>query len=163
MKKLALFLALAPLSAFAVSTYDYATVESVTPQVQQVRERGQCRQVQVREDQVVEANNGVGGSIVGGIVGGLLGNQVGGGSGRHAATAAGAIAGAIIGGNMERSGPSVQPVYTTREVCDPDRYTSVVTGYLVTYDYKGQRGTVVMPRDPGHAIEMRVTAEPVIR
>jgi uncharacterized protein YcfJ len=163
MKKFMLAFALAPLTAFAVTTYEAARVESVTPQVEQVRTPGQCRTSTVTEQQSVQGSSGIGGSILGGVVGGLLGNQVGGGNGRSVATAAGAITGAIVGGNMDRSGPSTQPVTRTRQVCDADSWTTNTTGYLVVYEYKGQRGSIVTQKDPGRSIEMRVTAEPVFR
>lgn len=163
MKKIMLMLALLPLSAFAVTTSYYARVESVTPQVERVRIEGQCRDVSYTERRAVPASDGVGGSILGGVVGGLLGNQVGGGNGRTVATAAGAITGAIVGGNMDRNGPSTRQVTHTRQVCEQDSWSTVTTGYLVSYEYKGQRGTVVTQNDPGRELEMRVTAEPVVR
>lgn len=163
MKKLAIFLALVPMSAFAVTTYDTARVESVTPQFEQVRVQGGCRNVSVTESQVVAASSGVGGSIVGGVVGGLLGSNIGGGSGRTAATAAGAIAGAIVGGNMDRTGGGVDQVTRTRQVCDADTWANRTTGYLVHYEYKGERGSFMSSFDPGRSVEMRVTAEPVVR
>jgi uncharacterized protein YcfJ len=161
MKKFLAALAFAPLSAFAVTAYDVAHVESVTPQFEQIRVPGQCRSVTVTEQQTVQGSSGVGGSILGGVVGGLLGNQVGGGSGRAVATAAGAITGAIVGGNMDRSGPTTQPVTTTRQVCEADTWTTQTTGYQVNYEYHGQRGSLIMPHDPGRTLDMRVTAEPV--
>lgn len=166
MKNLLVSLALLPLaslSALAATSYDVARVESVTPQYEQVRVVGPCRQVVSSERQVGGSGSGTGGSIVGGIVGGLLGSQVGGGSGRQVATAAGAITGAILGGNVERAGPSTQEVRTVRMVCEPDRVSSSMTGYLVTYEYLGQRSSVVMARDPGNTLEMRVVAEPITR
>jgi uncharacterized protein YcfJ len=164
MKKIVLALMLAPLSAFAITTYEQAYVESVVPQVEQVRIQGQCRTITVTEQQAgQQGSDGLGGAILGGVVGGLLGNQIGGGSGRHAATAAGAIAGTIVGGNMDRNSQGSQPVSRTRQVCDPDSWTTHTTGYLVTYEFKGQRGSIVTQNHPGRTLEMRVTAEPVLR
>lgn len=163
MKKISIFLALLPLSASAVTTYDTARVESVTPQLEQVRVAGACRNVTVTESVAVGANTGVGGSIVGGVVGGLLGSNIGGGSGRTAATAAGAIAGAIVGGNMSRTEGGVEEVRRTRQVCDADTWSTRTTGYLVTYEYKGERGSFVSSVDPGRTVEMRVHAEPIAR
>jgi uncharacterized protein YcfJ len=163
MKKFSILLALLPMSAFAVTTYDTARVESVTPQVEQIRVPGVCRNVTVREQQAVPASDGVGGSIVGGVVGGLLGSKIGGGNGRTVAAAAGAITGAIVGGNMDRSGPTVQEVRHTREICEPDTWSTRTTGYLVNYEYKGERGSFMSAVDPGRTVEMRVSAEPVAR
>lgn len=163
MKKIMLMLALMPLSAFAVTTTDYARVVSATPQMERVRVDGHCRDVSYTERQEAPAAEGMGGTILGGVVGGLLGNQVGGGNGRSVATAAGAITGAIVGGKMSRNGPETRDVTRTRQECEQDSWSEVATGYRVTYEYKGQRDTVVMPRDPGRRLEMRVTAEPVVR
>lgn len=167
MKKILLALAvaatLAPLGASAITTYESARVESATPQVEEIRVTGACRTVTTTEQTAVQGSSGMGGSILGGVVGGLLGNQVGGGNGRTIATAAGAITGAIVGGNMGRSGPATQPVTSSRQVCEPDGWSQRTTGYLVTYEYKGQRGTIVTPYEPGRSLEMRVTAEPMTR
>jgi uncharacterized protein YcfJ len=164
MNKFVLALMLAPLSALAVTTYEQAYVESVVPQVEKVRIPGQCRTITVTEQHAgSQGGDGVGGAILGGVVGGLLGNQVGGGSGRHAATAAGAIAGAIVGGNMDRNSQTPQQTSRTRQVCELDSWTTNTTGYLVTYEYKGQRESIVTQQHPGRTIEMRVSAEPVIR
>lgn len=174
MKKLLLVVALAPLTAFAVTTYDMARVESVTPQVEQVRSQGQCRTYanpeQRYQNNSSSQNSGVGGTLIGGLVGGLLGNQVGGGNGKTVATVAGALAGGYVGGNVDRNGTLTgegynnnQPAQTTREVCDADRYTSRTVGYMVDYVYKGERGSVLMNTNPGRTIQMQVTAVPVVR
>jgi uncharacterized protein YcfJ len=164
MKKLLLALCALPMAASAVTTYEQANVESAVPQYREVRTQGQCRNIQVEGPPPVEARDGMGGSIVGGVVGGVLGNQVGGGHGRTLATVAGAIAGTIVGGNMERGNSEREMVgrMETRRYCE-ENIAQVVTGYLVTYEYKGQRGTVMMQRDPGRYLDMRVTAEPISR
>jgi len=163
MKKFVFALAFVPLAASAVTVYDSARVISAVPQVEEIRVKQPCRTVTVTEQQEVAGSDGVGGSILGGVVGGLLGNQIGGGSGRTVATAAGAITGAIVGGNMDRTAPGTREVTRERQVCEPDRWESVTTGYKVTYEYKGERGTVITERDPGRSLEMRVTAEPIGR
>lgn len=165
MKKIFFALALLPVSAMAVTTYELAPVEMVEPLQEQIRTQGQCRTITetVTPHGAGQPSSGVGGSIVGGIVGGLLGNQVGGGSGKDVATAAGAIAGAIVGGNMDRNSAGGQASSTTRQVCDPDTITTRTRGYRVTYNYKGYRETITMPSHPGNNIELRVTAEPVAR
>ena len=160
MKKILFALAMTPLTALAVTAFDVARVTSVTPQVEQMRTAGQCRTVYTTEQRNTPANNGVGGSILGGVVGGLLGNTVGGGTGRTVATAAGAIAGAMVGGNMGRNDSNTRSETYSHQVCDADNFSSVTTGYLVEYDYMGQRGTTVLQSRPSSTIEMRVSAEP---
>ena len=165
MKNIFAVLAFAPIAAFATTTtFDTARVDFVTPQVEQVRVPGQCRMVTSTEQRQTAGGNRTGGSILGGVVGGLLGSQVGGGNGKVAATAAGAIAGVLVGGNVAAgSGTGYEPVQTSNQVCDQDSFSTRTTGYLVEYTYRGERNSVVMQNDPGRHIQMRVTAEPVIK
>ena len=167
MKKISLLLALLPMSAFALTTYDTARVESVETLQETVRTPGYCRTITTTETvqgQPDQAGNGVIGGVLGGVAGGILGHQVGGGRGKDAATIVGAIGGALVGSSMDRNSASApQQTSTSRQVCDPDQVSTRITGYRVDYSYKGQRGTVNMPYQPGSTLEMRVTAEPVIR
>jgi uncharacterized protein YcfJ len=136
---------------------DYARVVSVTPQVEQFNQpRQDCR---TEYAPVQRQQRSVGGSIIGGLAGGILGNQVGGGTGRTVATAAGAIAGAIVGDRMENSDTAVteQPIRQCRMV---DHWESRTNGYAVTYEYRGQTHTSVMPYDPGERVRLRVSLTP---
>jgi uncharacterized protein YcfJ len=38
-----------------------------------------------------------------------------------------------------------------------------VTGYQVTYDYRGQQFSTVLPQDPGPTLQVRVSVDPVVR
>lgn len=93
------------------------------------------------------------GQVVGGVVGGMLGHQIGHGHGRGAATAGGAIIGSIVGGNVASAGPE----YSTRTVrhCSESRQ-EYVSGYMVTYEYKGERYTATMSKNPGKYVNVRV-------
>lgn len=153
--------------------YDRVPVDAVEPQIERILIPGECRIIIVTEQTYLTpmaggsngpgAGSGTGGAIVGGVIGGLLGSQVGGGSGKTAATAVGAIAGAIVGGNSAREGQGQGPTEVTsrRKVCEPDAWQERTTGYLVSYRYLGQPARVLMARDPGATLELRVTAEPV--
>ncbi len=107
---------------------------------------------------LVTAENG--GTLLGGIVGGVLGNQVGGGRGQTAATIVGAIGGAMAGRQIARSVPGAAPAGQAGTVCPPAQ--QVLTGYLVTYEYRGQRETVTLPYQPGKQLKMTVSAQPAI-
>lgn len=119
-----------------------------------------CKNVQVEGEQYSEGGNGTAGAVLGGIAGGLLGHQVGGGRGKTAATIVGALGGAMVGRNVGEQGVNSGP--TTRRECH-QAYHDEVTGYNVTYEYRGKRETITLPQQPGKFLEMRVSAEPVLR
>ncbi len=108
------------------------------------------------------------GAIVGGLAGGILGNTIGRGSGRTAATIGGAILGGVVGNNVESntnrgSGTSGRIVgYREEQRCrvQHDRKVSErLTGYTVTYEALGFKGTVIKPTSyrAGDKINVRVT------
>ena len=151
------FLGLAS-TATAAEFDDYGRVLRVSPNIEQVNHpRQECYTEYAPAPQ--PQSRGVGGSIIGGIAGGILGNQVGGGSGRTVATAAGAITGAIVGDRMENNNQvaSQQPVQRCRSV---DHWQSRTNGYSVTYEYRGQTYTTMLPYDPGERVRLRVSATP---
>ena len=103
----------------------------------------------------------VGGAIIGGLVGALVGNHIGQGSGRAVATGIGLIGGMAAGDHLGGSTPPatktvtvMQTVKRTRyeqqEKCETAPETSrEVMNYTVTFLYKGQQVTTVMPYNPG--------------
>lgn len=160
-------LALLPLFAVAAaaqaqSFVDRARVQSVEPQYETVQvPREECTSHWVSEPQ--PAAGGYGGVIIGGLAGGLLGNQVGKGHGREAATAAGAVIGAIAGdrlaGRSAQGYPQAQrEVRSCRTVYDVQQR---LTGYRVTYDYRGHQSTIVTSEQPGRTLPVRVSVTPV--
>jgi uncharacterized protein YcfJ len=149
------------------SFYDRARVQNVQPQYQSVQvPRNECSSQWVTEAQPAQAGigaNGYGGVIIGGVAGGLLGNQVGKGHGREAATAAGAVIGAIAGdrianANAQPAAPVQREVRNCRTVYDMQQQ---LTGYLVTYEYRGHQYTSVMRDQPGNTVPVRVSVTPV--
>lgn len=103
----------------------------------------------------------VGGALLGGLLGAVLGHQVGNGSGRQAATGIGLIAGMAAG---DHYGSEIPPAtktvtvmqrvtrtrYEQQEHCETVNETSrEVENYTVTFNYKGQPVTTVMPYNPG--------------
>lgn len=145
---------------------DTARVVSVTPQVEQINQpRQDCRTDYVAVQQPQQQQKNYAGAIIGGIAGGLLGNQVGKGSGRTVATAGGAIAGAMVGDHLGNSTTSTAPAYAQQPVQScrmVDSWQSRTTGYAVTYTYRGQTHTSVLPYQPGRTIRVRVSVAPIV-
>lgn len=163
MKRLALLplLAIAATAAQAQTFVDSARVQRVDPQYESVQvPREECTSQWVTEAQPVAG--GYGGAVVGGLAGGILGNQVGKGHGREAATAAGAVIGAIAGDRIANGGtryPQAQrEVRSCRTVYDLQQR---LTGYRVTYEYRGHQSTVVTREEPGQTLPVRISVTPV--
>jgi uncharacterized protein YcfJ len=158
---------LAAASAQAQSFTDQARVRAVEPQyevVQVPRQECTSQLVQVQPP-AAPAAGGYGGAIIGGLAGGLLGNQVGRGHGREAATAAGAVIGALTGDRLQNSDnavaappPETREVRNCRTVYDQQNR---ITGYRVTYDYRGVEASTVLREQPGQTIPVRVSVTPV--
>lgn len=149
---------------------DRARVERVEPQYETVQvPRQECTSQWVTEARPVAGTgaNGVnyGGVIVGGVAGGLLGNQVGKGHGKEAATAAGAVIGALAGNHIANANSAPQQYeQSQREVRQCRTVHDVqqrLTGYRVTFDYRGYEQTIITPEKPGNTIPVRVSVMPV--
>jgi uncharacterized protein YcfJ len=162
-----LLLATVAAGAHAQSFNDHARVRAVEPQYETVQvPRNECTSQWVTEQPApVVQSGGYGGAIVGGVAGGLIGNQVGRGHGREAATAAGAIVGAIAGDRISNNGPVVAPqpaqareVRSCRTVYDNENR---LTGYRVTYEYRGNEYSTLMRDQPGATIPVRVSVTPL--
>ena len=152
----------------APSFVDRARVQDVQPQYQVVQvPRQECSSQYVQDaPQVVGAERGYGGAIIGGVAGGLLGNQVGKGHGKEAATAAGAVIGAITGDRIQNNNNYPQQVVQApprevrqcRTVMDSQQQ---LTGYRVTYEYRGNEYVTVMREQPGRSLPVRVSVTPL--
>jgi uncharacterized protein YcfJ len=159
-------LATAAVAAQAQTYLDNARVSSVDPQYENVRvPRQECGSQWISEPR---RNGGreYGGAVLGGVAGALIGNQVGRGHGREAATALGAVVGAFTGDKLanrdrwESSEQIPREVTTCRNV--EDVQTRIV-GYQVTYEYRGQQFTTLLPENPGRFVQVRVSVDPVGR
>ena len=166
MKRIAL-LALAATAAAAQAQpadfVDRARVQRVNPQYQTVQvPREECASQWVTEPRQPAAAGGYGGAIIGGVAGGLLGNQVGKGHGREAATAAGAVIGAIAGDRLaNRPQPQELVQREVRSCRTVYEQQSQLTGYLVTYEYRGHQYSTVMREEPGNTVPVRVSVTPI--
>jgi uncharacterized protein YcfJ len=138
------------------NTSDFARVVNVLPMGGAQTPREVCRTYAPQERPESRSNTG---AVLGGLGGALVGSRFGDGNGRAAATVAGAIGGAILGDRYDnddrrREAPPMRQCETVYDNSGPTRYQ-------VTYDYQGQRGTVVMGYAPGDWLRVRriVTVE----
>lgn len=153
---------------------DQARVRGVEPQYENVSvPRSECRSHWISDSSrpvgLERPDRSYGGAIVGGLAGGILGHQIGGGSGKDAATALGVVLGAITGDRLENQNQRAQyssepydnaqrEVKRCRTVYDTQ---TRVTGYRVSYEYRGQHYTTFMRNQPGNSLPVRVSVEPI--
>ncbi len=169
MKRLALIplLTTVALAAHAESYVDYARVRSVQPQYESVTiPRQECTSQIVHETQRIGADRNYGGAVIGGVAGAVVGNQVGRGHGREAATALGAVLGAFTGDRVANRDRRDRYETVPREVTTCQIVNDVqqrLTGYQVSYEYRGQQFTALLPQDPGANLQVRVSVDPVVR
>ena len=141
-----------------------ATVVSASPVTETVNHPSQ--QCWTETQQVIQSSppqRSAAGAILGGVVGGLLGSTIGRGNGRVAAAAVGAGIGAITGDSVANQNSyattttSQVPVQRCRQV---DNLETVTTGYLVTYEFDGQRFSTRLPYNPGNQLRVNVAVTP---
>jgi uncharacterized protein YcfJ len=167
------------LGAQAQTFTDNARVRRAEPQYENINvPRNECSSQWIDEQNSRRGDEPqarqYGGAIVGGLAGGVLGHQVGGGRGKDAATALGVVLGAIAGDqfqnrdqrsqynngrydngqyeNVQREVKRCRTVYDTQ---------TRITGYRVTYEYRGQHYTTLMRNNPGNSLPVRVTVDPI--
>jgi uncharacterized protein YcfJ len=150
----------------AETFFDNARVRSAEPQYETVSiPRQECSTQVVNETrQVSGGGQNYGGAVVGGVAGALLGNQVGKGHGREAATAVGAVVGAFAGNSVANQNRQDQYQVIPREVTScrtVNEQQTRLTGYRVTYDYRGQQYSTMLRDNPGPNLQVRVSVDPV--
>ncbi len=151
----------------AQSFVDTARVRSVQPQYETVSvPRQECTSQWINETRRVEAPRNYGGAILGGVAGAVVGNQLGNGHGREAATALGAVLGAFTGdrvanrGHYDRYEEAPRQVQSCQTVNDVQQR---LNGYQVSYEYRGQIFSTVLPQDPGRNLQVRVSVDPIVQ
>ena len=147
-----------------VTYWEQAQVVESVPVYQEIEWREpveHCTRVAKPPSQ--QANSGVP-AVVGGIIGGVLGSQVGGGSGNKAATAAGVVLGTVIGHDTAQRADAeanAKPGY--RRECewrDEVHRKRELSGYRVTYRYRGQLHETITKTPPGDTIRLAVRVTP---
>lgn len=153
---------------------EYGTVVQVDPIIERVEypvEREDCWREPVRYREPVVYRTGYrerdrAPALLGAIVGGVIGNQFGSGRGRDAATVAGAALGYAAVRDGQRHGGYR---YASREIVREERRCAVrtdyeveerVTGYEVTYRYRGETYRTTTDYHPGDRIELVVDVRP---
>ncbi len=153
--------------AQAETFFDNARVRSAEPQYESVSiPRQECSSQVVNETRQVSGGQNYGGAVVGGVAGALLGNQVGKGHGREAATAVGAVVGALAGNNIANQNRQDQYQVVPREVTScrtVNELQTRLTGYRVTYDYRGMQYSTILRDNPGPNLQVRVSVDPVVQ
>lgn len=171
---------------------DYARVVDVNPIYSKIAYEKPIRECWLEEQQhttVYEGNahgrrsHNTGGTIAGGVIGGVIGNQLGkrgNSTTRFGATVVGAIIGSAIANegpqsnhrrhrrpNQHQSRPVQRPVQSRPvERCTTQvttEYRREISGYQVTYRYKGQTFTTRTDRDPGDRIPISISIRPLNR
>ena len=169
MKRLALIplLATAALGLHAETYVDNARVRSVQPQYENVTvPRQECSSQWVNETRRIDGPRSYGGAVIGGVAGAILGNQLGRGHGREAGTALGAVVGAFAGDRIDNRDRGDRYEEVPREVTTCHMVNDVqqrLTGYQVSYEYRGQQFTALLPQNPGANLQVRVSVDPVAR
>ncbi len=103
------------------------------------------------------------GIIAGGIIGGAVGNAMGRGHrDQGIATVAGTVLGGVIGNAVANEGrrPHVDRERRCR-VSEKFYEEERLSGYLVTYRYRGREFTREMAERPGRFVTVRVRVEPI--
>ena len=155
MKKIALLILAATVSAQAATYEDYARVLSVQ---EKYGSSGQPRKVC---DGGGSNSSGLGmGTVIGAVSGGLLGNTVGHKSGKVAAAAVGAATGAVAGTYIE-NGMNGGNNSGGRNCYMVNDQQPRVIGYDVTYEYGGHQLTDYFQTPPnGDTIRVRINTMP---
>ena len=159
-----LALAVAP-AAFADVNYDEATVVDVEPireRVEVIEPREQCwfETHHRRHRRAASPTAPLVGALIGGAVGNALGHKK---RNKQVGAVAGALVGASIAHDISREARSTPVRSVRREVCEvveKTTYRERVTGYMVTYRYRGQTHRARMDQHPGASIRIRVAVRP---
>lgn len=115
------------------------------------------------EEVVRPARRDPSGIIAGGIIGGAVGNAMGRGHrDQGIATVAGTVLGGVIGNAMAGSHRPARIEHERRcRVSEKYYEEERISGYLVTYRYRGREFTREMDERPGRYVTVRVAVEPV--
>ncbi|MCV6590813.1 MAG: glycine zipper 2TM domain-containing protein [Marinobacterium sp.] len=165
-----LTLALIPFEAQASrhrDHHDWAKVTHVEPIYQQIRTRTprqSCWDEQVRV-QHNRYNDSYTDEVLGAVIGGAVGNALGTSSNsknRRIKTAIGAALGASVGHDIGQRGSRSYRYQTQRRctVSHDVEYYDEITGYRVSYRYKGRHYHTRMPHHPGKRIRVQVNVQP---
>ncbi|MEH6652019.1 MAG: glycine zipper 2TM domain-containing protein [Motiliproteus sp.] len=150
----------------------YAQVVAVDPILQSVSyqvPQQQCWSERVAYQVPVKSHRSATPTLLGTIIGAAIGSNLGKGNhsdGRTAKTIAGGLLGASIGRDYSvRNQPQARTQYRNEERCNTtyqSRSEQQVTGYDVSYRFRGETYRTRMDYDPGDTILVNVQVRPVI-
>ncbi len=151
--------------AWSESHIDYAKVTHVAPIYETVSIREPHKECHL-EERVVhrKSHRSATPKIIGALIGGAIGNELG---HNKSNKRVGAVAGAILGGSIasDLNRKTHHKHHTTTErVCHVShnmRYKKQVTGYDVSYQYRGRRYSRVMDTHTGERIRVAVDVSAV--
>ena len=150
-------------NAFADRHQDYAKVIEVEPIYETVRTSyPQERCWEERRSGWQRSSHSDGATVAGAIIGGVIGHQLGRGHGKDAATVAGAVLGGALAHDSARyDRHSVQHSPRKRcKVVESYKERREITGYDVTYRYRGQEYYTRTLHHPGERIAVRIDVKP---
>ncbi|WP_216825077.1 glycine zipper 2TM domain-containing protein [Agarilytica rhodophyticola] len=173
--KLTTLASLLSVSAFSAADnhrfYDYAKVKDVTPIYKTYKHRvpeESCWVETVQTEHRRPRHNSATSTIVGGIIGGAIGHAVGHKkSNKRVGAVVGSALGASIGhdiGRRSRGADRYDVSYEDVERCEVSYHTETqerLTGYDVTYKYRGKTYSTFMEEHPGKRIKVSVNVQPV--
>lgn len=143
---------------------DYAKVTQVQPIYERSSRRipeTSCHLESYRES---DSSNSHTGTILGGIIGAAIGNELGHKKrNKQVGALAGGLLGASIGRDVSQRNQSREPRYQEREVCETLYRTENVrqlTGYQVSYQYRGRHYRTRTEHHPGDRIPVQVAVRP---
>ena len=149
--------------------YDYARVLSSEPIYETFEHRipqESCWIETVREERPKRGRSHTP-TIVGGIIGGAIGNAVGSGDkNKKIGAVVGSVLGMSIGSDISRKHgrDNIDIQYRDVERCETHyniQRESKLTGYDVTYKYRGNIYTTSMSNEPGKRIKVAVSVQPI--
>lgn len=146
--------------------FDYAKVVSAQPIYRQVSvqvPRQECWVEQVAYERNDSSSKSPTSMLLGAVIGGAIGHAVG-RNDRRSGTAIGAVLGGSIGNDIGNKNRRSQVEYHDEERCETRQqthYEDRLSGYDVTYRYKGEDYTTRMDQNPGKRIRVAVSVRPV--
>lgn len=143
---------------------DYAKVTHVQPLYERSSRRIPETSCHIESYRESGSSNSHTGTILGGIIGAAIGNEVGHKKrNKQVGAVAGGLLGASIGRDVSRRNQGREPRHREREVCETHYRTESVrqlTGYQVSYKYRGRHYQTHTQHHPGDRIPVQVAVRP---
>lgn len=145
---------------------DYAKVTHVQPLYERSSRRIPETSCHIESYRESGTSNSHTGTILGGIIGAAIGNELGHKKrNKQVGAVAGGLLGASIGRDVSRRNQGGEPRYQEREVCETHYRTESVrqlTGYQVSYKYRGRHYQTHTRHHPGKRIPVQVAVRPAL-